>query len=252
MLALDFHAHVDPTISSIDLDRLNACVFAVTRTPDEFAAIVSRHHDSTLWGIGAHPGVPSAQEGFSREHFRDLLAGNAAVGEIGLDRRSLVPMSVQKNTFDAILSMLQIQPKLVSVHSVGATRDVLELISCYRPEGIVLHWWRGSRTETKLALDLGCYFSINSAEVSRPKILSWLPSERVLTETDHPFGDRHEPTPHRPGRIDALEGYLSNAWNLPIEGVRRRVWANLLELATRAAAVDALPASFRKSLLAVG
>ncbi len=251
MLPLDLHAHIDPRITSIELDGLNACVVAVTRTADEFAAVLSRRDQSTVWGLGAHPGISSAHEDFNTESFRKLLHESPVVGEIGLDGRSDVTLAVQTRTFDAILAILRDHPRLTSVHSVAATAAVLEVIQSHRPKGLVLHWWRGSKVETNRALDLGCYFSINAAEVFQPRILSLLPPERILTETDHPFGDRREAKPRRPGHVDTVEACLSRHWDLNVEEVRRRVWANLLQIATETATIESLPAAFQSAFLTV-
>jgi TatD DNase family protein len=251
MLPLDLHAHIQPDIDPRELDRLNACVIAVTRTPEEFDGVTARRDQTTAWGLGAHPGVPAAHDGFDTERFRELLTHTPVVGEVGLDGRSKVSPATQRRTLEAILTILAEHSRLVSVHSSRATGPVLGAIEVHRPRGVVLHWWRGTEAETRRALALGCYFSVNAAEVARPKILSLVPRDRVLTETDHPFGDRGQAAPRRPGRVDDVEAAMARYWNVDIDGVRTQIWVNLRRIATQTATADMFPGAFQRAMLAV-
>lgn len=54
----------------------------------------------------------------------------------------------------------------------------------------MLHWFTGTASEAKRAAELGCYFSINAEMLRSPKhraLVSQLPLDRLLTETDGPF-----------------------------------------------------------------
>ncbi len=54
----------------------------------------------------------------------------------------------------------------------------------------MLHWFTGSAAEAGLALDLGCYFSINIEMLKSTKhraLVASLPLDRMLTETAGPF-----------------------------------------------------------------
>lgn len=104
----------------------------------------------------------------------------------------------------------------MSIHSSGASKLVLDALEAHRLKGVVLHWWRGTAAQTHRGLELGCHFSINAAEVTRPKVLDSLRRDRVLTETDHPYGDRSEAMPRRPGQVHAVEVALAERWNVDI------------------------------------
>lgn len=250
MLPLDCHAHIQPDIGSRDLDLLGACVIAVTRTLNEYVHVRQRRDRATVWGLGAHPGVPEAHDGFSAHRFRQLLRRAPVVGEIGLDGRSKVNLKVQQRTFNSVLSIVAEQPRLTSIHSVAASGHVLDAIAAVRYPGVVLHWWRGTEAETQRALELNCYFSINAAEIVDPKVLHLLPRDRVLIETDHPFGDRSQTAPRRPGRVADVENALAKLWGVEQRAVRRQVWANLRLIVTETKTVDAFPASFVRNMLA--
>ena len=250
MLALDFHAHIEPAIAPALLRELGACVVAMTRSLSEFARVIDRRDENVTWGLGVHPADPMSIRGFSPGRFRTLLETAPIVGEVGLDRRSSVDLASQQDTLEAIFRVLSEQPRILNVHSAEAPAPILNMIEKYRPSGVVLHWWRGSSAQTERALRLGCHFSINAAEVVRPRILEMLPRERVLTETDHPFGDRHEPGPRRPGRVGLVEAALAELWDVDANTVRRQVWRNLLESADNTGTGHLFPAAFRRSMLA--
>jgi len=249
MLPLDCHAHIQPSIPAVELRKLGGCVIAVTRSLDEFAQVVDRRDGSVVWALGVHPGLRASQDTFTINRFRELLPFTPVIGEIGLDRRSQVPLELQQQTLDEILSALDDQPRMLSIHSNGATSAVLDLLAARRPRGVVLHWWRGTVTETLRALDLGCSFSINAAEVANPRVLGNLPRERILTETDHPYGDRRQ-AGKRPGRVDAVEAALARQWNVDLDAARRQVWANFLAVATTADVSAMMPPDFQRTMLA--
>ena len=249
ILPLDFHAHIDPTVSPATLRDLEACVVAVTRSLGEFTGAADRRDESVTWCLGLHPYVPHSPAVFSGGRLVQLLESVPIVGEVGLDRRSPVPLSSQQETLESVLRILDDQPRILNVHSAGAAAPTLKLIEKYRPSGVVLHWWRGSPAQTDRALHLGCSFSINSAEVAQPKILGIVPLERVLTETDHPFGDRRQSGPRRPGRVDVVEAALADHWNVDGGTVRRQVWRNLLNIADSTGTASLFPSGFQRSML---
>jgi TatD DNase family protein len=67
-----------------------------------------------------------------------------------------------------------------------------------------------------------------------------LPLDRVLTETDHPFGDRGRPSA-RPGAVEAVEAALASHHRLTEDAVRLQVWRNLGRLAAEAGCIRLLP-----------
>ena len=250
MLSLDFHAHIEPSIDPVSLENLGACVVAVTRSLNEFAQVADRLDRSVTWAVGVHPSVPASQRGFSPDRFRRLVENAPVVGEIGLDKRSSVDLANQRSTLEAIFTVLSDYPRVLNVHSAGATADLLDVLEAHRPIGVVLHWWRGTLAETSRALELDCSFSINSAEVVRPRILEVLPRERVLTETDHPFGDRHQTGGRRPGRVGIVENALARQWSVDIDSVRRQVWRNMRCIVDSTGTAALFPRVFQASMLA--
>jgi putative transposase len=115
-------------------------------------------------------------------------------------------------------------------NSHRATEQVLDELSLRLVPGVVLHWWLGNVKVTGRAVELGCYFSVNAAMVRRSGTLRHLPPDRLLTETDHPYGDRSGPEPHQPGNVVPVEHALARLYGLEPEEVRRMMWRNLNQL----------------------
>lgn len=177
---LDMHAHIEPGIAPQELDRLGACIVAVTRSLAEYADVAARNDHSVVWGVGCHPGLAKAVGSFSRDAFRAALASAPVVGEVGLDGSAKVPLAAQQAVFDDVMSVLGQTPRIVSVHSYRATRQVLNTIESHRPKGVVLHWWLGDEVETQAALDLGAYFSVNAAQATKWSALGSRPENQAL------------------------------------------------------------------------
>jgi TatD DNase family protein len=249
---LDLHAHVETTISARDLMALDAVTFAVTRSPEEWGAALERRDTSTAWGIGCHPLVTAAIRTFSRDDFHQRLADAAFVGEVGLDGRSKVPLVEQRRALDEILLELQSSPRPVSIHSVAATTEVIDALRARPVVGTILHWWRGGADETAAAIEMGCYFSLNGAEVRRPKVLSLVPRERVLTETDFPHTQRSDRAADRPGRTETIERALEGQWSEDRWGVRQQLWRNLRTLLRETDTTSRMPRAVKTGLLTVG
>lgn len=230
--SLDMHAHVSVAIEPADLTGLNAVIFAVTRSLEEADQALQRRDDLTIWGVGCHPGLVQAQQAFSPDRFCQQVELTPFVGELGLDGKSRVPMSLQQSTLRAALEVLSVRPRITSLHSYAATAEMLALLEHHRPVGAVLHWWLGSEQETLRAVELGCYFSINSSSCRRRDLLKIIPLDRLLTETDHPFGDRSHSGVSRPGNVSDVEDVIAKVHSLSSVECRLTMWRNLGALIT--------------------
>lgn len=228
---LDLHAHIDPATPEDDLRALGAVVFAATRSLAEADNVLRRQDTQIVWGVGTHPGVVSAQRDFDADQFRTLIGQTAFVSEFGLDGGAKVPLDVQLQTLRGALDVLADSPRIASLHSYKATDQLIDTLVAQPVPGVVLHWWLGSAATTERAIRLGCYFSINAAMFRRPGALSHIPLDRLLTETDHPYGDRSGPGPHQPGNVLPVEYAIAKLHGLEAGDVRRTMWRNINRLA---------------------
>lgn len=251
MLPLDTHAHIRPDIVPQELEVLNACVIAACRSLREYEEVAGRKDSSVAWGVGCHPGLARAIRDFEPDRFRGCLATAAVVAEVGLDGSSRVPMEGQVAVFDDVLAVLADSPRLTSVHSYKATGPVVELLERHRPTGVILHWWLGDEEATARALDAGAYFSINGSQARRWPLVASIPPDRILLETDHPFGDRQS-KPQRPGNMADVEKRVASLLHSTAEDLRRQGWLNLKNLVGALPEVGSLlPREFQVQMLAL-
>lgn len=226
---LDIHAHIDTDTSPGDLLQLRAVIFAATRTLAESRVALQRQPKDllTVWGVGTHPAVKEALDTFDQSEFAALVAKTAFVAEVGLDAKVKSRLPLQQDVLARMLSSLQSQPRLTSLHSYGATHEVVELLRQHPIDGAILHWWLGDPRTTAAALDLGAYFSVNLANLKHIDVLATVPLDRLLPETDHPSGDRFGKPPRVPGNVNRVEQELAKLHGLTPTAVRQHFWSNL-------------------------
>jgi len=246
---LDLHAHVHPDIDPDELLRLGV-VFAATRSLDEADTATKRADEHTVWGVGCHPGLVGAHKAFDAERFASLITRTAFVSEIGLDGESRVPLATQQATLDAILIVLQRKPRIASLHSYKASDEVLDALERRPIRGAILHWWLGNELQTRRAVELGCFFSINPSSVRRTNLLDLIPLDRLLTETDHPFGDRGSGASARPGLVTTVEEGLARRHGTSASTIRATIWRNLAQLVSVTGCAQLLPRTVRRQLIA--
>jgi len=221
---LDLHAHVAIDVAPRSLEELGAVVFAVTRSLDEYEKSQNRSDAVTVWGLGCHPGLASAQDGYDQSQFGRLIEKAAFIGEIGLDGSSKVPIQQQEAVLASVFAFAAANPRMTSVHSFRATTRVLDLLEPAGVRGAILHWWLGSEGETKRAVELGCLFSVNSSmDIARLKTAG-VPLSSLLPETDHPSGNRRGDLPRQPGHTLEVERAVGRVFEVNEAEVRVQFW----------------------------
>ena len=247
--SLDTHAHIDKEIHPRELSSLGV-IFAATRSLDEADFATKRNDEHTVWGVGCHPCLVGSQRNFESRRFADLMMRTAFISEIGLDGKSRVSMATQQSTLDAILALLEESPRVTSLHSYQATEAILHAVERHPIKGAILHWWLGDERQTHRAIDLGCYFSFNASSVCRTDLLELIPLDRLLTETDHPFGDRCCGKNARPGFVANVEEALARQHGISALALRATVWANLARIVSQTGCAQFLPRAVRRQLIA--
>ena len=196
---IDFHCHLDlyrhPAVAVEDADKAGVYVLFVTTTPRAWpgARVMARGRQRIRVALGLHPEL-------SRERLNELPLfeefGNETkyFGEIGLDGSPQFrefqkeQVKVFRTILDAATNM---GGKILSIHSRRATEQVLNTLVTYPSAGIpILHWFSGSKSQLRRAVELGCWFSCGPAMLRFAKgraIAKEIPRGRMLTETDGPF-----------------------------------------------------------------
>jgi len=145
--------------------------------------------------LGLHPQLVAEREN-EIELWDRYLSETRYVGEVGLDAgpRFFKSLDAQKRVFQHVLQRCaEAGGKIITTHSIRSAKPVLDLVEAHLPPErgkIVLHWFTGTQSEAKRALELGCYFSINAGMLDKERhaaMVQTIPLDRILTETDGPF-----------------------------------------------------------------
>jgi TatD DNase family protein len=237
---VDYHCHLD--LYPDYVDQFSACTnkqiatLAVTTTPRAWPRNRELAQSSPFVrvGLGFHPQLV-AERAAEFPLFKEYFSETRFIGEVGLDAspRYYNSYSEQKAIFEEILSLSASHgDKILSVHSVRATRDVLRLIeNVLSPVGsrVVLHWFGGTKTEGEWATRLGCYFSVNAEMLTNPvrrAVVATLPLNRILTETDGPFTSILD-EPSKPTDIPLVIKMMHSVFDQDEEELRVQILANL-------------------------
>ena len=233
---VDAHVHLgrypDPAavLRRVESERI-VCV-AVTDTPAEYCEMLPRLRRPPLVDValGVHPlhVAELGPQGVAR--FDELVDGCAWVGEVGLDGSpdGLPTLPQQREALARVLSHPCTPDKVLTVHSRGAEAEVIDTLARARVTA-VLHWYRGSLEDARVALDAGMRFSVNPAMLGSSagrRLIAALPAERVLTETDGPYtsiGRR----PSAPADVRLVLAALAEQWRVDFEAAARQVRDNL-------------------------
>src|SRR5262249_38504700 len=80
--------------------------------------------------------------------------------------------------------------KILTIHSRRAAGQVIDTLGRNFRGRAILHWFSGSKTDLRRAVEYGFYFSVNPAMAASERSMSLvreIPINRILTETDAPF-----------------------------------------------------------------
>lgn len=238
---IDFHCHLDlyPQPDLV-LDRViqeRMYVLAVTTTPRAWQGtnkLVERASHVRI-AAGLHPELVEERHA-EVELLCSLVSETRYVGEVGLDGSPKCRASVsrQQDVFHRILSACAREGgRILSIHSRGAASAVLgALETCPEAGTPVLHWFSGTASDLRRAIDLGCWFSVGPAMLEKEKgcgLARRMPRDRILTETDGPFGNRRG-EPLMPWDVEDAVSRLAGIWGMPPTGAADQISANCRRL----------------------
>lgn len=226
---VDTHAHLDLSQFDEDLDQVvdRATSEGVTRIitigfdlDSSRQAVALTNSYPNLWAcVGIHPHQASQANLEVLNSLRHLSKHPkvVAIGETGLDYyRDRSPRDVQRRVFRQELDLAVEVGKPVVIHDRAAHQDIMHIIRAWaedvrssngklQPPLGVVHCFSGDLTMAEELFDLGFCISI-AGPVTFPnarrlqELVSRLPLERLLIETDCPFlsphpyrGKRNEP-----------------------------------------------------------
>lgn len=240
---VDFHCHLDlypdHAVAVRNAEAAGVFTLAVTTTPRAWP----RNHElaqrtkHVRAALGLHPQLVAEREN-EIDLWDQYLSETRYVGEVGLDAgpRFFKSLDGQKRVFQHVLQRCaQAGGKIITVHSIRSAKAVLDLVEAHLPPErgkIILHWFTGTKSEAKRALELGCYFSINAEMLDNERhapMVQVIPLNRMLTETDGPFTRTGE-RPSEPTDVAAVVEALARLHGLPPAAVASGVRDNLRAL----------------------
>lgn len=196
---IDFHCHLDlypdPQKVVEECGKRGIYVLSVTTTPSawEGTSALAGSHARIKTALGLHPQL-AHQRKSELALFERLLPRASYVGEVGLDGSpDFKPYwADQIAVFERVLACCREQKgRVLSIHSRRAAKPVLDTLSKHLDSGIpVLHWFSGSQRELDRAIAMNCWFSVGPAMLAGERgrsLVSRMPQNRILTETDGPF-----------------------------------------------------------------
>lgn len=238
---IDFHCHLDlyprPQEVVDECIRRKLYVLCVTTTPSawkgtsELVATGSRIRIA----LGLHPELASERRS-ELDLFDALLPETRYVGEVGLDGSPNLRKfwSDQTFVFEHVLSACKaIGGRIITIHSRRAVSEVLDRLDAFRGAGVpILHWYSGNQRELSRAIDLGCWFSAGPAMLVGEKgraLVACIPRDRLLTETDGPFGMLNGKSLF-PWDVGQATRGIASLWNVDVKYVDELLRDNLRRL----------------------
>ena len=239
---VDFHCHLDlyPNYQCVvkECETWGIFTLGVTTTPKAWKGnlMLTQNTRFVRSALGLHPQL--INERFSEiSLWEKFLPETRYVGEVGLDAspRFYNFFDKQREAFIHILKCCSLAGnKILSIHSLRATKIVLDLIEKYfslSTGKIVLHWFLGNKTDMQRASSMGCYFSINLTmlEARQSTSFSLIPPDRLLTETDGPFTKIKNKLSH-PADIKKTICTLAEIYKTTPNDVTLQIKGNLINL----------------------
>ncbi|MCE7798265.1 TatD family hydrolase [Sphingobium sufflavum] len=244
MALIDFHCHLDlypdPAATTRKAVEEGVYILSVTTTPSAFSgtSALAPAGSRIRTALGLHPELAA-----SRWHelplFHDLLPTVDYIGEVGLDgspphRDTLATQAaVLHEILDACAAA---GGRTISLHSRGAAVMLLDMLEFEPLAGtFVLHWFSAKPAIIQRAADLGCWFSVGSAMMasrSGREAVNAMPIDRMLPETDGPFG-MTQGVPLAPGGAGSVYHDFAELKGMSVKDAERLMTGNFRRLVAR-------------------
>lgn len=213
---IDVHCHFDmaknPEKYISDNEKRKIITIGMTNLPSHFQMGINhvRRYKYIRLALGLHP-LRAKEHVKEYSKFKQYINETSYIGEVGLDfsREGYSTKEIQIKSFEFVLDCIKTKNKILSLHSRRAEKETLEMLIEKRIGNAIFHWYSGSFSTLRSVVRSEFYFSINSAMIQSDngkKIISEIPKELVLTETDFPFLSNNN--------ISDVHIFLSKLWNV--------------------------------------
>lgn len=251
MRLIDTHAHLNmpefdadrgEVVSRASLSGVERILDIGTDVPSSRKALaLTQIHPSIYAAAGIHPHEASKASVADLDEIEFLLHESKvlALGEIGLDYHyNYSPRDVQQALFRKQIEIGLRAGKPMIIHVREAMQDALRILKETGPPRLkgVFHCFGGSLEDVPAVLEMGFYISftgvITFRNFSRKDIVSAVPLNRILLETDSPYmtpvpmrGKRNEPS-----MLVHTAKHLSEILQIPEEELVSQTTANAVTL----------------------
>ncbi|WP_332558291.1 TatD family hydrolase [Clostridium sp.] len=234
---IDFHIHIDHFKDYLKVynwfDENNIYALFVTNLPGIYERCLSTFSDSKYvkFALGFNPQL-AGEEKFDKRLFNKYLYTTKYIGEVGLDfsKNYISHKNLQIEIFDYICKKSTGTNKILSIHSRNAEEEVLEILRNNDIRFAVFHWYTGDLNLIDKIVEEGYYFSVNSSMLRNEKgrkTINRIPIERMLIETDAPYG-KFNNKQVLPKDLDDIYNCFENL--LGIKDFRKIIFNNLRTL----------------------
>lgn len=221
------------------------------------AVRLAENNQPVFAAVGVHPNSAVSWDAATPGQLEEILLTHVgyvhdrikAIGEIGLDYyRDRAPREVQRRVF---MEQLKLAARLglpVVIHNREATADLLEILADWSADlytsgsplagnAGVLHSYSGDEESAHRAIEMGFFIGITGPVTFHNArclagVVSTLPVERLLVETDAPFLTPH---PHRgkrnePAYVSLVVEKIAELKKLPVPQVAEFTTGNARRL----------------------
>lgn len=229
---IDVHCHFDmvqnPEKYTAYNEQQKIITIGMTNLPSHFFMGFPhiRQYRYIRLALGLHP-LLAKEHSKEYSKFKEYVGKTSYIGEIGLDfsREGISTKDIQINSFEYVLDCIKGKNKIVSLHSRRAEKETLQMLLDKRIENAIFHWYSGSISVLETIVKSGYSFSINAAMTQSEngkKIISKIPKELLLTETDSPYIEN--------SNINVVHNYLSKVWNVSELDVEQIISSNFKKI----------------------
>lgn len=242
LAVVDAHCHIDlyddPAAVVREAESLGIRTIAVTNAPSvyHFTKQITEGLKYVRPAAGLHPELVHSH-GHELPLLLPLLEETRYVGEIGLDYVTTdeAVRARQRNVFSTVVERCAtLGGKVLTIHSRRAAAEVIAIVGPSFPGRAILHWFSGTMKQLEAAAAAGFYFSVNTsmlASKSGDALVSAMPVDKVLTETDGPFVKLGQRPATPPDTALAVES-LARVWTIDTSEAKQRIADNLRRLVT--------------------
>ncbi len=244
-MLLDAHFHLDqyhdcvPILDEIERNGIKAIAVSNGLASYIRTRLLIRGRRNISVAVGFHPARAMEWE-WELDQVLAVMELEPLIGEIGLDgvdrtariKWTKPEVNAQYKALEAILDLCDGRDKFLTLHSQNAARSLVEVTKQYRLPRAVWHWYTGDEAPLHQIVEMGHWLSVGPAinrQQSRLRrwIAEWVPRERILTETDGPYGDRGH---LRRDALRSVVSALATIWQCTMEEAEAQIQSNYEQL----------------------